>query len=211
MKRILIIASGIALLLGIFFPAVALAGTPNAHGYGVVDPLKLWDPPPPWFYDVVKVIPAQNAPGGQIRVVTDGLAATPAGGTASGTAVFRCQSTVGFQYDIVTTGLVRLSRYTVVGAEGIRFQFFLSDPHDGSIQIEPGVWASPWLATPIAPIDFGTFKTDANGLGGVRGTVKLESGYVYEVSVEVSDTNGIQVLGPASENGVPDLTGFMVY
>jgi len=210
MKRILLMASGIALLLGILFPAVALAGPPNAHGYGVVDPLKLWDPPPPWFYDVLKVIPAQTAPGGQIRVVTDGLAATPAGGTASGTAVFWCQSTVGFQHNIVTTGLVPLSKYTVAG-EGIRFRFYLSDPLDGSIQLEPGVWASPWLATPVDPINLGTFKSDANGYGGVRGAIRLESGYVYEVSIEVSDANGIQVLGPALENGVPDLTGFMVY
>ena len=211
MKKVLFVLITVLALSAVWFPTAAFAGTPTAHGYGIVDPLRLWDPPPPWFYDVLKVIPAQNAPGGQIRVVSDNLAATAAGGSASGTAVFRCQSTVGFQEDIAAAALVPLSRYTVVGAQGVRFRFFLSDPRDGSMQIEPGIWASPWLATPIEPLGLGTFRSDANGNGGVKGAIKLESGYVYEVSIEVSDANGIQVLGPALENGVPDTTGFMVY
>ena len=220
MKKVLIgVISAIALSL-VLSPAVVLAGPPTTPNYGVVDPLKLWDPPPPWFSDVEKVIPAQNAPGGQIRVVTDDLAPTDEGGDASGTIVFPCQSIVGFKYDAAITGLAPMSTYTVTGAQGIRFRFFLSDPGDGSIELEPGVWASPWLATPIDPLDLGTFRSDANGSGGVRGTIRLEAGYVYEVSVEVSDANGTQILGPALEPNpippydppmVPDTTGFMVY
>jgi hypothetical protein len=212
--------TGIALLVALF-PTMVFAGSPTTPNYGVVDPHKLWDPPPPWFYDVEKVISNPNAPGGQIRIVTDNLAPTPAGGVASGMILFPCQSTLGFKYNIVITGLVPLSKYTVTATEGSRFAFFLADPGDGSIEFEgpgSGIWGSPWLATAIDDLNLGTFKTDANGSGGVKGAIKLEAGYAYDVSVEVSDATGTTVLEPALEPNpnplptmVPDTTGFMVY
>jgi hypothetical protein len=197
-------------------PTAVFAGPPTTPNYGVVDPVKITNLPPEWMYDVEKIIPAFKAPGGQIHIVTDGLAATPDGGSATGTVVFWCQSTVGFQYNIVTSGLDVLSRYTVDGS-GIRAQPTEAPPN--ADPGNPGTWPpnvffveGTWFqVVNLVQLDLGTFRTDANGLGGVKGTIKLDAGYLYDISVVVSDADGTPVLVPAIEGELPDTTGFMVY
>ena len=216
MKKLVGVLIAIIALSLVLAPTTVLAGSPSTPNYGVVDPVKITNLPPEWMYDVEKIIPAFKAPGGQIRVVMDGLAATPDGGSASGTIVFWCQSTVGFQYNIVTSGLDAISRYTVEGS-GIKAQPIA--PPAGANPGDPSTWPpnvffaeGTWFQiVNLVHLDLGSFRTDSNGLGGVKGAIKLDPGYLYDISVVVSDAEGAIVLGPAIEGGVADTTGFIVY
>ena len=210
MKKTMLAVAGIALLAALF-PAVALAGPPSQPDYGAYNPTGLPNQPPE-EWGVEKALPSHQAPGGAVRIITDALVG---GGGADGWVTFWCQSRLGFQYNIGATGLDPKSRYSV-RAEGVSFEFALQDPGLGPLspQIEPGLWILVLTATPV-DLDLGTFQTDANGSGGVKGVARLPSGYVYEVAVVVSDSDGIPVLGPAPSPPPfppgPDTNGFIVY
>jgi hypothetical protein len=214
-KKIMLFAAGIA-LLGALIPAVVLAGPPSPPNYGTYNPTGQPDQPPEWW-GVEKVIPIASAPGGVVRIITDPLVGI--GSDATGWVTFWCQSNKGFQYNIGATGLNRLSTHSVK-AYGARINIVQGPGVFPIIEPEPGLWID--LSTAIyVELDLGTFKTDANSLGGVKGVSKLPSGpYIYDVAVVVSDSNGVPVLGPAAFPPIPgpfpyppgtDTNGFMVY
>jgi hypothetical protein len=207
MKKIIIVVATIILLTALA-PAVVLAGPPSPPDYGTYNPTKQPDQPPE-EWGVEKVIPIPSAPGGVVRIITDLLAAIDS--DASGWVTFWCQSHLGFQYNIGATGLDRLSRYSVE-ASGVQI-LIVPVGTPGGTELEPGIWVDFSTLTPIT-LDLGTFMTDANGRGGVNGVNKLPSGYVYEVAVVVSDSNGVPILGPAESPppmSGPDTNGFIVY
>ncbi len=108
---------------------------------------------------------------------------------------------------VLAGGLVPLSRYSV-SAETDTFEYSLTFV-PGGVPIE-NFWILPWTYQHIT-LDLGTFKTDSNGLGGVKGTIKLEAGRLYDSTVTVFDNIGTKVLEPDLEGGIPDTSGFMVY
>ncbi|MCJ7807230.1 MAG: hypothetical protein MUP73_00670 [Dehalococcoidia bacterium] len=218
MKKIItLVVAGIVLLMALS-PAIALAGPPSPPDYGKYNPT---DQPgqPPEEWGVEKVIPSPSAPGGAVRIITDplvGLVGTdvPA---ATGWVTFWCQSKIGFKYNIGTIGLNRLSKYGVT-AYGVQIQV-VPPGTAGAIEIEPGLWVLLSTSTPVE-LDLGTFRTDANGSGGVKGVSRLSAGYVYDLTVEVSDgvtkvlEPGLMLLpsppNPPNTWG-PDTNGFTVY
>lgn len=207
MKKIILVVAGIILLMALS-PAVALAGPPSPPDYGKYNPT---DQPgqPPEEWGVEKVIPIPSAPGGVVRIITDLL--TGIESDATGWVTFWCQSNLGFQYNIGVIGLDELSRYSVEASGGQIL--IVPEGTPGAFELEQGLWVDFSTLTPVE-LDLGTFKTDANGKGGVNGVTKLPSGYVYEVAVVVSDSNGIPVLGPADSPPPftgPDTNGFIVY
>ena len=216
-KKITLVVAGIVLLMALS-PALALAGPPSPPDYGKYNPT---DQPgqPPEEWGVEKVIPSPSAPGGAVRIITDplvGLVGTdvPA---ATGWVTFWCQSKIGFKYNIGTIGLNRLSKYGVT-AYGVQIQV-VPPGTAGAIGIEPGLWVLLSTSTPVE-LDLGTFRTDANGSGGVKGVSRLSAGYVYDLTVEVSDgvtkvlEPGLMLLpsppNPPNTWG-PDTNGFTVY
>ncbi len=205
MKKTMLVAVGIAVILMVLSPVAVLAGPPSPPDYGRYNPTDLpGQPPEEW--GVEKAIPSPSAPEGAVRIITDLLA-----GEGDGWVTFWCQSRLGFQYNIGVTGLDGLSRYSINASGGQ----ILIVPEDtpGAVELEPGLWVDFSTLTPVE-LYLGTFKTDANGRGGVNGVTKLSSGYVYEVAVVVSDSDGVPVLGPADSPPPftgPDTNGFIVY
>jgi hypothetical protein len=200
MKKTMLVAVGIALILMGLSSVAVVAGPPSPPDYGKYNPADLPSQPPE-EWGVEKVIPSPSAPGGAVRIITDPLVGLP---PADGWVTFRCQSRLGFQYNIGGTGLNPVSRYSV-RAEGVRFEFVL-EPTGGAIEIEPGLWILPWTLTPIE-LNLGTFRTDANGSGGVRGVSRLPAGYAYDVGTVISNANGDPVLW----SPIDDTNGFIVY
>ena len=148
-----------------------------------------------------KVLPS-DAPGGQTHIITDPLV----GSDATGWVTFWCQSKIGFQYNIGTyCGLNPLSEYRV-RAYGVKIQIVSADT-PGGIDTHEGFWINPTTLTVLELLELGTFKTDANGLGGVKGVVKLQSGWLYDVDTVVSDIDGHPVLSSPAD----DTNGFIVY
>jgi hypothetical protein len=208
MKKIMLLTAGIVLVLSmVLSPAVALAGPPTQPDYGNWNPTGLDLPPAMEDWGLEKALPSSSAPGGEVHIVTDLLA-----GDGEGWVTFWCQSKVGFQYNIGTTGLDPLSEYSV-NAYGVQI-LIVPEGTPGAVELEPGLWVDFSTLTPVA-LDLGTFKTDANGRGGVKGVTKLPSGYVYEVAVVVFDGDGVPVLEPGLNPPpfppTPDTNGFIVY
>jgi len=197
MKRLMLSVAAISLLMALS-PAVALAGPPSPPDYGNYNPLDLLGPPESW--GVEKILPSL-APGGQTHIVTDPLIGLP---SASGWVTFWCQSKVGFQHNIGATGLEPLSRYSV-RAFGIQ-ALIVPPGTPGAIDTGAGFWI---LLSSISPIelDLGAFKTDANGMGGVKGAAQLPAGYAYDVGTVVFDGAGVPVLWSPAD----DPNGFIVY
>jgi hypothetical protein len=214
-KKIMLVLAGIALLIVLSPATVVLAGSPNPPDYGKYNPT---DQPgqPPEEWGVEKVIPIPSAPGGVARIITDPLVGI--GSPATGWVTFWCQSNLGFQYNIGVKGLDRLSTYGV-RAWGAQIEIVPGPGVYPIVELEPGLWVD--LSTTIyIELDLGTFKSDANGLGGVKGVSKLPSGYIYNVAVVVSNSNGVPVLsaayyppspGPFPYPPTEDTNGFIVY
>jgi hypothetical protein len=199
MKKTMLVAVGVALLLTALSSVAVIAGPPSAPNYGTYNPANLADQPPE-EWGVEKVIPSPSTPGGAVRIITDPLE----GPTADGWVTFWCQSRLGFQYDIGATGLDPLSTYGV-NAYGVQIQIVPPGTGD-AVEIEPGLWILPSTAVPIE-LDLGTFRTDANGLGGVKGVSRLLAGYVYDVETVISDADDTPVLWSPED----DPNGFIVY
>ena len=183
MKKVILLATVCVLIMALL-PAVAFAGTPQPPNRGVVDPRNLW---PGYWSDVDKIISSPKAPGGQIRVVEDPLNSVITG-QPMGWVTFSCQSTVGFHYNIGETGLTPGSNYDV-HAVGAVFEI-VAPGTPGSIDTGEGFWILP-----VGGVDWdlGTFRTDAHGLGGVKGVLPLSQG-VYAVTTTVSDSQGNVIL-----------------
>lgn len=197
-KKIMLGVIGVILLMTLS-PAIVLAGTTSPPDYGNYNPLGLLAPPESW--GVEKVLPSL-APGGQTHIITDPLDGV--GSDATGWVTFWCQSKVGFQYNIGTySGLNPLSKYSV-RAYGVKIK--IVPPGTGTDTGE-GFWIDPTTLTTIEPLELGTFETDANGLGGVKGVVQLHSGWLYDVGTVVSDIDGHPVLSSPND----DTNGFIVY
>ena len=200
MKRTILVAIGVAVVLMVVSPVAILAGPPSAPNYGRYNPTNLPEQPPE-EWGVEKVIPSHRAPGGAVRIITDPLDGSP---PADGWVTFWCQSHLGFQYNIGATGLDSLSRYSVE-ADGAQIPIVTEDT-PGAVEIEPGLWVSFNSSTPIA-LDLGTFRTDANGSGGVRGVSRLPAGYVYDVTTVISNAGDEPVLSSPYD----DTNEFIVY
>jgi hypothetical protein len=192
--RISRVSSVLALgVVGAIAPtSAALAGTPNS---GNPFPANKGTQAPPW---IDKCTPAPWAGGvGERHVVADGLAATSAGGAATGRVTFWCQSQVGFQYHVAMAGLapnsVSAVRY-VTQAE------------------QPGAGVDPSGPSGV----LGKLHTDRSGVGSINGVVRLPAGE-YSFAVQVLDSSGAVLLEPALEQWgpdgpfVPDTNGFEVY
>jgi len=198
MKKILLVIYGIMLLMALS-SATVLAGPTSPPDYGKYNPHNLLAPPEDW--GVEKVLPS-HAPGGQTHIITDPLV----GSDANGWVTFWCQSKIGFQYNIGTySGLNPLSKYSV-RAHGVKIQIVPAGT-PGGIDTHEGFWIDPTTLTVIEPLELGAFRTDANGLGGVKGVVKLQSGWLYDVGTVVSDIDGHSVLWSPAD----DTNGFIVY
>ncbi len=197
MKKLVLVLVGVVVLVALSSTA-AFAGPPSPPDYGTYNPVGLpGQPPEEW--GVEKVIPSTSAPGGAVRIITDPLV-----GDAIGWVTFWCQSTIGFQYNIGATGLDPVSTYGVK-AYGVQILIVPSGTA-GAVEIEPGLWILPSTLTPVE-LDLGTFKTDANGSGGVKGVERLADGYVYDVGTVISDADGTPVLWSPGD----DTNGFIVY
>ncbi len=198
MKRLSFAVLGIVLLMALSATA-ALAGPSAPPNYGTYNPLGLTGQPPE-EWGVEKIIPISSAPGGVARIITDPLVGDS---PASGWVTFWCQSGIGFQHNVGATGLNPLSSYSV---HAMGAQLAIVAPFTPGAIYVPG--EDLWLLF-VGPIhlDLGTFMTDANGLGGVRGMAQLPAGYVYDVGTVVFDSGGVPVLwSPAG-----DTNGFVVY
>jgi hypothetical protein len=208
LKKIMLVIAMVALLVALFPTTIVLAGSSTPPDYGKYNPTNQpGQPPEEW--GVEKVIPIHSSPGGVARIITDLLAGIES--DATGWVTFWCQSSLGFQYNIGATGLDGTSRYSVKASGGQIL--IVPEGTTGASELEPGVWVDFSTLTPIE-LDLGTFMTDANGRGGVKGVTKLPSGHVYEVAVIVSDSNGTPLLGPAESPPPmtgPDTNGFIVY
>jgi hypothetical protein len=208
MKKIKLLLAGIAFLLALAPATGVLAGSPTSPDYGQYNPTGQPDQPPE-SWGVEKVIPIPSAPGGVVRIITDLLAGIES--DATGWVTFWCQSTKGFQYNIGTVGLNPLSTYTV-HASGIQAEVVAPNTPGSNYIPSEGIWII--VIDPALDLDLGSFKTDANGLGGVKGVYKLAAGYLYVVGVVVYDNNDAPVLGPAESPppmSGPDTNGFIVY
>jgi len=200
-KKLVIVLVSVLALVGVAIPLslswdTALAGAPTPPDYGQYNPQDLPGPPEEW--GVEKILPSL-APGGQTRIITDPLVGDAA---ASGWVTFWCQSTIGFQYNIGTTGLDPLSKYSV-HADGIK-AVVVAPGTPGAIDTGEGFWI---LIVDTVELHLGTFQTDANGLGGVKGMAKLPTGYVYSVGTVVHDSDDLPVLWSPAD----DPNGFSVY
>ncbi len=200
MKKTMFVAVGIALILTALSSVAVVAGPSSPPNYGKYNPADL-PAQPPEEWGVEKVIPSPSAPGGATRIVTDPLEGLP---TADGWVTFWCQSRLGFQYNTGATGLDPLSTYSVK-AYGVQIQI-VPPGTAGAIEIEPGLWILPSTALSIE-LDLGTFKTDANGSGGVKGVAQLPAGYAYDVGTVVANADGVPVLWSPAD----DTNGFIVY
>ncbi len=216
----MLVAAGVALLVALI-PTVTLAGPPSPPDYGNWNPTGLPLPPILEDWGLEKALPRSAAPGaGEVHIVTDPLVGVGVESDATGWVTFWCQSKIGFQYNIGATGLIRLSKYSVKATN--RVQIKIVQPGEGlaPYEIEPDLWVDMATLTPLSDLDLGVFQTDANGNGGVRGVVKLEAGYVYDFTVEVSDGT-TKVLEPGlmllpsppypPDTWAPDTNGFIVY
>jgi hypothetical protein len=207
-KKIMLVVPVIALVIALVPATAVLAGPPSPPNYGTYNPTQQpGQPPEEW--GVEKVIPIPSAPGGTVRIITDLLAGIDS--DATGWVTFWCQSHLGFQYNIGAIGLDALSRYSVEATGGQ--VMIVPEGTPGAVELEEGLWIDPSTALAV-DLDLGSFKTDANGLGGVNGVSRLPSGWVYEVAVVVSDSDGVPVLGPAESPppmSGPDTNGFIVY
>ena len=192
--RISRVASVLALgIVGAVTPtSAALAGTPNS---GNPFPANKCTEAPPWLD---KCTPAPWAEGiGERHVVTDSLTATPAGGAATGSVTFWCQSQIGFQYHVTLAGLAPNSVYTLR---------YVTQAEAPGAQIDP--------TGPTGSL--GKVRTDRVGDGSVNGVVPLPAGE-YSFAVQVLDGNGVVVLEPTIEQWgpdgpfAPDTNGFGVY
>lgn len=200
MKKTVLVAVGIALILTALSPMAVLAGPPSPPDYGTYNPADLpGQPPEEW--GVEKVIPSPSIPGGAVRIITDPLVGIP---PADGWVTFWCQSRLGFQYNIGATGLDPVSTYSVK-AYGVQI-IIVTEDTPGAVEIEPGLWVDFSTLTPLE-LDLGTFRTDANGSGGIKGVAKQSAGYVYDVGIVISDADGTPVLWSPSD----DTNGFIVY
>ena len=198
MKKVSLALLGIVLLM-VLSTTVALAGPPNPPDYGNWNPTGLDLGPGDWeVWGVEKVKPPFSAPGGSVRVIRDPLV-----GNSDGWVTFLCQSKLGFQYNIGATGLNPLARYSV-RAGGIRAIIVPPGTPDAIYIPAEGIWV---VIDGLIDLDLGTFMTDANGLGGVRGVERLAAGFIYDVSVVVSDGDGVPVLSSPGD----DTNGFLVY
>lgn len=167
MKKLLLVFLGVALLVALSSTA-ALAGPPSPPNYGKVDPVGIWPPylpPLNLLTGVEKVIPSSPTIG-QIHIITDLLLPTEFDQDAAGNVTFWCQSQIGFQYHIVTSGLAPKSAYAVT-AEGLQLTL---DP-SGPIITDIGNFS---IVSTVGPLNLGILHTDANGLGAVHGVKKLE-------------------------------------
>jgi hypothetical protein len=200
MKKTMLVAVGIALILTALSPMAVLAGPPSPPDYGTYNPADLpGQPPEEW--GVEKVIPSPSIPGGAVRIITDPLVGIP---PADGLVTFWCQSRLGFQYNIGATGLDPVSTYSVK-AYGVQI-IIVTEDTPGAVEIEPDLWVDFSTLTPLE-LDLGTFRTDANGSGGIKGVAKQSAGYVYDVGTVISDADGTPVLWSPSD----DTNGFIVY
>jgi len=200
MKKTVLVAVGIALILTALSPMAVLAGPPSPPDYGTYNPADLpGQPPEEW--GVEKVIPSPSIPGGAVRIITDPLVGIA---PADGLVTFWCQSRLGFQYNIGATGLDPVSTYSVK-AYGVQI-IIVTEDTPGAVEIEPGLWVDFSTLTPLE-LDLGTFRTDANGSGGIKGVAKQSAGYVYDVGTVISDADGTPVLWSPSD----DTNGFIVY
>lgn len=200
MKKTIVVMIGVAVLLMVLSPVATIAGSLSAPNYGKYNPANLADQPPE-EWGVEKVIPSPQAPGGAVRIITDPLEGSA---PADGWVTFWCQSHLGFQYNIGATGLDSLSTYS---AEADGAQILVVPPGTAdAVEIEPGLWILPSSALPIE-LDLGTFRSDTNGSGGVKGVVRLLAGYVYDVTTIISSVNGEPVLSSPDD----DTNEFIVY
>ncbi len=200
MKKLVCILLAVGALSLALVPTAVLAGAPTNPNYGVVDPVGITNLPPDWMSDVDKIIPAPKAPGGQIHIVDDPLNSVVTDETL-GWVTFWCQSTVGFQYNTGVNALEPLSNYNV-RAVGAVFEM-VPPGTPGAIDTGEGFWILP---TGGVDWDLGAFKTDASGLGGVKGVVPLSPG-VYLVTTVVTDSSGAPVLTTPQD----DADEFIVY
>jgi hypothetical protein len=196
-KKIMLLVLGVVLLIALS-PAVVFAGPPSPPDFGNYNPLDLPGPPESW--GVEKIIPPLSAPGGSVHIITDPLEATGIDPDATGWVTFWCQSKIGFHYHIGASGLDPLSRYSV-RAFGIQ-AIVVPPGTPGAIDTGEGFWI---LIVGSLDLDLGAFKTDANGLGTVRGIEKLANGF-YGLVVEVTDAGGDIVLDSSADD-----QGFLVY
>jgi len=167
MKKLLLVFLVVVLLVALSSTA-ALAGPPSPPNYGKVDPVGIWPPylpPLNLLTGVEKVIPSSPTIG-QIHIITDLLLPTEFDQDAAGNVTFWCQSQIGFQYHIVTSGLAPKSAYAVT-AEGLQLTL---DP-SGPIITDIGNFS---IVSTVGPLNLGILHTDANGLGAVHGVKKLE-------------------------------------
>jgi hypothetical protein len=180
MKKLVFVVLGVMALVA-FSSTAAFAGPPSPPIWGRVDPLGIspW-PFPPELIGVEKIKPPLSAPGGQVHIVTDPLVATPYDEDANGTVTFWCQSQVGFQYHIVTSGLEPVSAYAV-SAVGWRLT---PDPLGPDI-IEGESYS---IVGPVE-LDLGMLHADPNGLGAVHGVKKLAPDS-YDLVINIKDAGG---------------------
>jgi hypothetical protein len=163
-----------------------------------VDPIGISPfPVPPESIGVQKIKPPFSAPGGQVHIVTDLLLPTGVEQDATGNVTFWCQSQIGLQYHIITSGLEPKSNYAVT-AEGWRLTL---DPN-GPIQIEGGNYSI------VGPVDLnlGMLHTDAKGLGAVQGVKQLEPDS-YDLMVYIRNASDQIVL----QSDPLDPQDFVVY
>lgn len=200
MKKAILVAVVIALISTALSSVAVVAGPPSPPDYGKYNPTDLPSQPPE-EWGVEKVIPSPSAPGGAVRIITDPLEGLL---PADGWVTFWCQSRLGFQYNIGATGLDPVSTYSVK-AHGVQIQI-VPPGTAGAIEIEPGLWILPSTTLPIE-LDLGTFRTDANGSGGVKGVSRLPAGYAYDVGTVIADADGDPVLWSPGD----DTNGFIVY
>ena len=185
MKKVILSVLGVVLLVALS-STVALAGPPAPPNYGTVDPVGIWPsylPPLSALTGVEKVIPSSPTIG-QIHIITDLLLPTEFDQDATGNVTFWCQSQIGFQYHIVTSGLEPKSAYAVT-AEGLQLTL---DP-SGPINIEGGNYS---IVGPIT-LDLGILHTDAKGLGAVHGVKPLEPD-LYRLMVYIRNASDQIVL-----------------
>jgi hypothetical protein len=200
MRKTMLMALGLAFLLTALSSAAVLAGPSSPPDYGKYNPANLpGQPPEEW--GVEKVIPLPVAPGGAVRIITDPLIGSA---PADGWVTFWCQSHLGFQYNIGAAGLDPISTYSVE-ADGVQIQI-VAPGTVGAIEVEPGLWILPSSALPIE-LGLGTFVTDANGSGGVKGVARLPAGYVYDITTVISNSDDEPILSSPYD----DTNEFIVY
>ena len=198
MKKIMLVLAGIALLVALVPTTIVLAAPPNPPDYGKVDPLNISNIDE-FLPQILKVIPApwvsytvspEQEPY-QVHIVNDPLVEVNGSG-ATGSVTFWCQSQVGFQYQIIASGLASNTSYNVTTSflDFVHFEF-----------------EDPTL--------LGILHTDVNGNGSVRGVIPLPPSTLFPYYLIVGvDLDGTPVLGPGADPNEPfglDGQGFIVY